>query len=298
MGGVVRLTYYYWNARGIETLTDTLNKTFRYNTEEGIYEANMKWYVQFARRLSIFWFWDVFITGEFMALLPLFFMYKNGRVLPIPAWYPWDWKETPFFEISYSFQILTNLHMSFVYGNSDMLYVSYCILTGGQFHLLGLNYKNAIYTALLRYGIPREKVSKFSELFNYYGTEKAFTEIKNLGHLESFQNSLKKNRITAKWITSIKADSEEISSEKYVFGNLEEKEILKVIRSEKFVDILTTVFKNCIDQHQTLLAYCESVEEFFSPIILPSLSFAMFYVIFMLFTVVTTVCNLTDLLFT
>lgn len=268
MGGAVRLAYYYTNSKGIETLTDTLNKTFKYRTEKGVDEETMEWYVKFAKNITVFWFWDVFITGEFMALLPLIFIFKNGRVLPVPAWYPWDKTQSPFYEISYSLQLLTNVHMSFVYGNSDMLFVSYCILTGGQFKILGLNYKNTIYRALLRFGVSEEKVKDFSKKFNNYGVDEEIDDnLTEVTHQNSFKNK-----------SLIK-----IEKKKEI-----EDELLAIIDTKKYQKVLLNVLNECIEQHQTLISYCDSIESFFSPIILPSLSFAMFYVIFMLFTVVTT----------
>lgn len=48
----------------------------------------------------------------------------------------------------------------------DGVYGSIGLLTAGQFHLLGIKFKNIIYTNLIKCGVKKDDVLKFSKDFN------------------------------------------------------------------------------------------------------------------------------------
>lgn len=84
-------------------------------------------------------------------------LFLPNRDLPFPAWYPWDKHESPYYEISYFFQALTNFIMAYCHGNPDMFYVCVCLLLAGQFKILSMEYKNMIFNALIECGVSRKK---------------------------------------------------------------------------------------------------------------------------------------------
>lgn len=57
--------------------------------------------------------------------------------MPFAAWYPWDWKVSPFYELTYFLQFVANFLMIFPYCNADMFFSSIMILTANQFEILG-----------------------------------------------------------------------------------------------------------------------------------------------------------------
>lgn len=66
-----------------------------------------------------------------------------------------------------------------------------------------------------------------------------------------------------------------------------ESKVIHIIRSEGFKPILSSKFNQCIEQHKKLLSYCQDLEEFFSPNLLPNLLFGISYLILIAFTIMT-----------
>lgn len=75
---------------------------------------------------------------------------------------------------------------------------------------------------------------------------------------------------------------------KYVKFLIKNADILEIIRSAKFQILYQEEIKENVEHHQILINYCKAMENFFSPILLPIMSFGLFYIIFIFFTVATT----------
>ncbi|KAJ3663416.1 hypothetical protein Zmor_007680 [Zophobas morio] len=110
------------------------NDTFRSRnvTQEVTLNSNLK-----------FW-WNLYVGYEFVTystvLLWLSFpildkSYKNSR-LPCAAWYPYDFRKTPFYEITYFYQILSLCYLNVCNTNMDMLSVCLMVYIGAQCDIL------------------------------------------------------------------------------------------------------------------------------------------------------------------
>lgn len=122
--------------------------------------------------ISLVWKMNILVSTLIVGLVPLLFMNTTGRTLPIPTWYPWNWKLSPNFELTYFLQVLTNTIMGFGYANSDMFYLSVVSLTVGQIEILASNFKMYLYVALAKFGVPEEKIIKFRDNLEISETEK------------------------------------------------------------------------------------------------------------------------------
>lgn len=109
---------------------------------------------------------------------------------------------------------------------------------------------------MIDFGFSEDRVYAFSETFNGFQTE------------ESMQDGLNGSIFN-------------ISNE-YI-------EMVETIKSEEFEPYLRNRMNNCIKSHQELLNYCKLLNEFFGPLLLPCLSFALFYIIFIAFTLLVSV---------
>lgn len=67
---------------------------------------------------------------------------------------------------------------------------------------------------------------------------------------------------------------------------LNKSEMLETIRSKEFSK-KSEKFGECLDHHKILLDCCSMLEDFYSPILLPVISFVLFYLIFLAFTIIT-----------
>lgn len=96
------------------------------------------------------------------------FMYTKYDTirLPINLDFPYDWTKSPYYELTFLFQFVTDLIAAFEHGATDIFYLSVTILLARQFQILGSNLRNCIYRSLLDIGCEKEQVVSFSRLFN------------------------------------------------------------------------------------------------------------------------------------
>lgn len=180
--------------------------------------------------------------------------------LPLPAWYPWDWEK--YFFVTYVFQIFNNFFVGFTYANPDALYVAFAVVLARQWDILSSNFENYIYTALIRYGIPYEKVLEFSKSFNNLGIDKDPDNPKAL-------------------------DSRAVLEAR---GRLESG-LINLVRSDEFQPVLRKVFAELIEYHKELVEYSAEVQDFISPFVFMILFFGTAYLIFIVFCAATVSCT-------
>lgn len=84
----------------------------------------------------------------------------------MPTWYPYNWKTNPAFQLSFFAQIIALCLTDLCYLPTEIIFPYLSLVTTGQFRILGHNFKNVVYTALLDFGLSKEIVWKFSLCFN------------------------------------------------------------------------------------------------------------------------------------
>ncbi|XP_071057154.1 putative odorant receptor 85e [Onthophagus taurus] len=195
LSSVIRINYFYFREDNLKNLVKLINDNFKRTTNTGFSEKTITFYDKLNRNIVLIWSIAVFFTGQFMALLPIFFISKTGRVLPLPLWYPYDWKSSPKYELTYFTQSLTQYFMGFSYGASDMFFVCVGFMIGSQFEFLSFELENVVFTALLQQNVSKQDVVRFKN--------DLFDKQINLGMLkiietEKFKSDL--NEILKNWV--------------------------------------------------------------------------------------------------
>lgn len=171
----------YWDE--IKHIINTINDIFKFDTETEIFNDNIENYVKATKVFSIYWVIQGTLTAVITIVSPMFsknlylhvrfqdikgnlhFCY-NCRELPIPSFYPFDWNISPIYEIIYITQSISMLYLCGCLTTFDGLYGSISCLLAGQLYLLGVKFKNINYTCLVKIGVQKEDVIKFSKDFN------------------------------------------------------------------------------------------------------------------------------------
>lgn len=241
---VVRLVYFYAFSKSVNDLVTGMNRDFKYKSLGVFEEKTMEGHVGISVKLCKFWIFNVVFTTQTINLFSWIstVLFGKPRSLGIPLWYPWDWKKSPYFELSVLGRTFTNFFLSFAYGNVDNFFVSAVFLTAGQFAILGSDLKNVIYNSLVKFGISRREVS-------------------------DFRNDFLEGRL-------------DVEGKRY-------PGISSALKTAEFQNFLKENFKDVVEHHRKLVAYCGALEDFFSPILLPLLGFGVFYVIFIAFVAAT-----------
>ncbi|XP_011184142.1 odorant receptor 83a-like [Zeugodacus cucurbitae] len=88
-------------------------------------------------------------------ILPIIY---NDRSLPLPCWYPVNYKAPFIFQILYFFQILAQLQMSAAFTVSSVYFISLCFLLSGQFDVLNCSLKNIVATTYIYMGASKHEL--------------------------------------------------------------------------------------------------------------------------------------------
>ncbi|RZC43284.1 7tm 6 domain containing protein [Asbolus verrucosus] len=97
----------------------------------------------FVRRMTFVGFWSLAgTTSTLWSIFPLLDKSFKEFRLPFPAWYPYDTKKTPLYEISYIHQVIHLGVAASIDANLDTLISSFMLITGGQCDILCDNLRN------------------------------------------------------------------------------------------------------------------------------------------------------------
>lgn len=180
-----------------------------------------------------------------------------SRILPLPTWYPYNWKLNPAFKWSFFTQTIALCLTDLCYLPTEIIFPYVSLITTGQFEILGTfnqpnicytteqlietilghNFKNIVYTALLDYGLPQNVVEKFTLEFNENQREQ--------------QNFLYKNKL---------------------------KIINDTLQSDVFKNLINNRLNCYVKKHAALLEVCKSIEDTFSPLMLIKIFFNRMYI--------------------
>lgn len=79
IAAVIRVGYFYINSKKLKTILDNLDN-FQMESEIGVYKtATLKNWIKITKYFSYVWYFNLFLTVEFMVILPLLFMKTTGR---------------------------------------------------------------------------------------------------------------------------------------------------------------------------------------------------------------------------
>ncbi|XP_063925966.1 odorant receptor Or1-like [Zophobas morio] len=81
---------------------------------------------------------------NFFWLIPLLIRRKDEKNLPFLAWYPFDCSNSPYFEITYVYQICSTSYCTLVHTNVDTLISGFNVYIGCQFDMLSDNLRGMV----------------------------------------------------------------------------------------------------------------------------------------------------------
>lgn len=79
--------FYYFKRREIEEIFNMMNRTFRHRSAPGLTYVSIEPGLKLARKVLNTWQWTVLIAALSYNFIPIV---NRQRVLPLPAWYPFD----------------------------------------------------------------------------------------------------------------------------------------------------------------------------------------------------------------
>ncbi|KAJ3663632.1 hypothetical protein Zmor_007874 [Zophobas morio] len=83
-----------------------------------------------------------FSSSAFWMTFPLLDASAEEKRLPFLAWYPYDYKISPLYEITYGFQVISVSYLSLIHLNVDHLMYTFNVYTKCQFDILCDNLRN------------------------------------------------------------------------------------------------------------------------------------------------------------
>nr|UZH23392.1 odorant receptor 83a1 [Anastrepha ludens] len=149
-----------------------------------------------------------FLGVTFRLFLPIFY---EERSLPLPCWYPIDYKTTFIYPMAYFLQIVAQLQLAAAFALSSVYFMVLCFLLSAQFDILNCSLKNIVATAYIYMGASRDELIKLreqqyiadAEVNQYFVVKEVAVDLDCLQHLlnpqipssanfrEGFQRALK-----------------------------------------------------------------------------------------------------------
>ncbi|XP_044253142.1 putative odorant receptor 85e [Tribolium madens] len=151
----------------------------------------MKKSSELSDKLVFYWTFNCIASS----LMPTIASLLGGnKDLPMVVWYPYDPNKTPYFLLTYIWEIFCLSNLGLIYAVLDMVFPSIAIVLGQQFKILASNFKNNVYRALIDSEVSETIVQNFRK--NLY--KNSFPEeILHIMKTEEFQknnvNYFKKN---------------------------------------------------------------------------------------------------------
>lgn len=148
--------YVFFHKSEILQLFDLIEANFDYSSQTGLNEIDMAGYLK-KGLLLIYWWCLVLILAVICLVgsplsvrnqryLKFVFWIRSKRViffriLPLPTWYPYDWKVNPAFAWSFFIQTIALCLTDLCYLPTEVIFPYVSLITTGQFKILGLPYK-------------------------------------------------------------------------------------------------------------------------------------------------------------
>ncbi|XP_022917691.2 odorant receptor 83a-like [Onthophagus taurus] len=233
-----RLIFFYTFCKKTTKLVQLMFETFTYSTQTGLIEKTMHSYVKKTNVGFLIWFTIGNIGAQMYMVTPL--IMEEERSLPMPLWRPYEATKSPFYELTFLFEVISNFILIFHVTTTDILFSTMTHITAGQYELLAWEFEHVCYTPLLEFGFTKDDILTFKRL-------------------------LPNN-----------CNRKEMSDEDYGLYN----RIVKVTQTESYNHSLCLNFVRLIQQHNKLIHFSEEMEKFWSILLIPMLLIAQVYLTF------------------
>ncbi|XP_967841.2 putative odorant receptor 85e [Tribolium castaneum] len=114
------------------------------------------------------------------SLMPMIASLLGGnKNLPMVVWYPYDPNKTPYFQLTYIWEIFCISNLGLIYAVLDLVFPCIAIVLGQQFKILASNFKNNVYRALVDSEVSEKIVQIFSKNLHNDSFNEEIFEIMN-----------------------------------------------------------------------------------------------------------------------
>lgn len=156
-----------------------MENEFLYSSEEGIYQVSMNDYIKGSKYITGFWCCWIPIAVFGVTLVPVvtagwvaktitstrMISPNPFRHIPIDVWCFYNCYSTSGYHITLLIQLFAQYVVATIFLATNILFPSFANVGVGQFRVLGCNYKNVVFTALLKFGLSHEDVVLYSKSF-------------------------------------------------------------------------------------------------------------------------------------
>lgn len=156
---------FLFNYSSLNSIINSVWNNFVYQSNNGIEIVTMQKSVRYSNLVAILWPLACFFIPIPRLAIFIYTEYDTRR-LPLNLEFPYDWTESPYYELTLLFQFVTDLIPAFEHGATDIFYLAVTILLSQQFKILGSNLRNCVYRSLIDIGCEKQQVVSFSQLFN------------------------------------------------------------------------------------------------------------------------------------
>ncbi|KAI7815208.1 Odorant receptor Or114 [Rhyzopertha dominica] len=108
---------------------------FKNSSESEMDEVNMQKFYVMSKSFARFWATTCFLASFAIYAWPL--LTSGDRKLSVPLWYPYNWKVSPYYEVTMFAQCILEIIIPTSYVAVDTIFPCIAILVVGQFKILG-----------------------------------------------------------------------------------------------------------------------------------------------------------------
>ncbi|KAM7361414.1 odorant receptor 83a-like [Cochliomyia hominivorax] len=213
----------------LEDLIDFINLKYRTRSALGFTYVTMAGSLSMSNKLIKAYVCSCFLGTFFWIILPISY---GDRSLPLPCWYPIDYKQPVIYETIYFLQFIGQTQVAAAFSTSSGFHMVLGTLISGQYDILFCSLKNIFATVAIKRNATKSELRK---LFK----QQEFTK----PEINEFYCS---KEITCKIDTLVLKS--------------------KILYPQNFQLHFRNALKKCVDHHRYILECLNKMESFFSPI--------------------------------
>ncbi|KAJ3624813.1 hypothetical protein MTP99_018407 [Tenebrio molitor] len=156
----INFTFLFIKTGKLLELVQNINTCFADETDNKMEYITMERSSKLSDKFAYYWTCNCIVSS----LMPtIFSLIGRKKDLPIVAWFPYNHQQSPWYELTYLWQVFCLTTLGTIYAVLDFVFPCIAILMSQQFKILGSNFRNNIYKALLESEVSKNAVLEFSD---------------------------------------------------------------------------------------------------------------------------------------
>nr|ALV82554.1 olfactory receptor 9 [Plutella xylostella] len=163
VASVLVVAYFAVYRAELYELNDFMNKNFKFHSARGLTNMTMLKSYKMAKSFAYTYTVCSLCSSTMYAVVPMIIHWWTRT--PVQGWFFMDVTRSPFLEISFLRQILSQIFLGLALGQLGVFFASNSILLCGQLDLICCSARNARFTALLQNGVKHASlVSQYHDI--------------------------------------------------------------------------------------------------------------------------------------